>query len=109
MILEVRCCCRPEKLLGWLPVSDDVDVKEGVAVTFIIRPAHVRLLDSAVFGPLDGPLGVEHVPAEGVTLAIATYSAAPSGEWEYRLAFKSEDTPLETLRRIPGFHEHIGR
>ena len=85
MLLEVRCCCQPQKLRGHLEVADHL-VREGRRLAFPIfqRPP----------GPYDPNLKVEHV-----SLEVATFI---EGGFGY-LALKSEDIPVETLRQLRNF------
>lgn len=76
--LEVRCCCDPNRLLGWLPVPDHV-AESGKHVLFPVRGGEI----------LDLPIGVVFSPA-----------------WGYRTTINSNETPLEVLRDIPGFVEN---
>lgn len=85
--VEVRCCCDPARLIGFIDVPDDVTLRDGTIV----------------------PFQLEGVDA-AITLQIATWSYPSTrygDPWGYDddLAFKSDDTPIETLRRIPGFVE----
>jgi hypothetical protein len=96
--LEVRCCCQPAKLLGFLELPEKPAL--GAEVKFALTwapgvqraqsdpPAIVALTwgswSSCQYSTVDGT----------IVRAIAR------GE-----AFKSNDTPIETLRRISGFVE----
>lgn len=83
MRVEVRCCCQPQKLRG------HIDVPPGAAVPG--RPYRWPLLF------YDG-----HVA--WVELTFAMFSPGP-GSRPY-IALKSEDVPIETLRRIKGFEPY---
>jgi len=91
-VIEVRCCCQPEKLLGWLPTPDRLYC--GGRVTYVIPPR------------VDGPVlrGFTIQPAAVVVFEVAMVRAKDSSEW---LALKGDETPLELLRRIPGFQENL--
>lgn len=96
MRLEVRCCCQPQKLLGWLIVPDHV--RDGSVVSFVVSPAHwVReTLDSAP----------SFQPADRIDLPVATFGTyTQDGAPVRRRALKSEEIPIARLRRIPGFIE----
>lgn len=95
--VEVRCCCRPDTLLGWLPVRDD-QVWEGSRVRFEVKPATVEYHASE-----HGPVDVVRHARQVVTLPIAWWSSGIL--FDGHLALKSEETPLETLRQIRGFVE----
>lgn len=86
--LEVRSCCQPQKLLGWLEAPDDAHV--GMVRLFPVYPLG-RIVGNG-----------ESLYLDIVTLPIAAFYSPAEGE---RLAYKSEETPLEQLRLIPGFIE----
>jgi hypothetical protein len=106
--LEVRCCCQPRKLLGWLPVPRGVVVAPGVTVAFVVERA--RLVRARVprgrYGfPLEGTERLDdytHIDARKVTLPIARWNHGRLTG----LAYKSDDTPIEDLRQIEGFVEN---
>lgn len=80
--MEVRCCCQPTKLLGWLMV--DSEVKVGERVVFRM------------------PMGLERGDLVRDRVVVLPVDALmPSGE----LALKSDDVPLERLRLVRGFVE----
>ncbi len=82
--MEVRCCCVPQKLLGWL------DVMEGARqYAFTVNePVRVSSWPAIKFRRIVLPVAKINVGSE-------TY-----------LALKSEETPIEILRMIPGFVEN---
>ena len=84
MRLEVRCCCKPKKLLGWMEVSEDS--VRGRCLRFIVPP---KWNGPAIF--------------EAVDLEIADYF---DGEKHYT-ALKDNEVPLKTLRLIPSFTENV--
>lgn len=85
-MIEVRCCCRPQKLLGWVPVAY---TSNGVA--------RMRLSSSDAI--LELPVQAYHSPdTRSETFTFIT-----------RLAVKSEETPLEVLRLVRGFEENTTR
>lgn len=89
--MEVRCCCNPERVLGWLPV-----------------PAGVR--DTLnVF--LQGEVGFVAAMAQGMApppLVVLQLEIRPVfSRSETHLALKSMHKPVETFRRIRGFRENI--
>lgn len=76
--MEVRCCCKPQKLLGWLDVPDNCE-----------RVVRLSLIGGAV---LELPIApVTFYERDG----HSTYAA-----------IKSEETPLEMLRQVVGFREN---
>lgn len=98
MTMEVRCCCQPQKLLGWLPVPDGT--RRGSHVRFAVRqdlelvtaPGHAAPVNTSVELPVE---------------TFGTYDA--SGERVKHIALKSEETPIDVLRRIRGFVENTDR
>lgn len=85
--VEVRCCCVPSKLLGSLPVMDR-DLVLGRRIEFVVLQR----------------FGEPRLPR--VSLEIATWeSGVGRVELAGGLAIKSNDVPIEVLRRIPGFIE----
>jgi hypothetical protein len=91
-LLEVRCCCHPGKLLGWIDV-DASRAYAGAMIKFAIphRPP--------VFGI---PAGAQlDTGRSTITLTVAWLATGDSQQ----LAVKSNDHPLDLLRRIPAFRE----
>lgn len=96
--LEVRCCCQPKKLLGYLPVDPQL----------AIRGARIRFAIPATFPYSRSRLGdgdVKTTPQEVIVLPVESFQS--SNPDERHLALKSEETPIETMRRIPGFVENL--
>lgn len=80
-MMEVRCCCVPQNLLGWLPAP---------TVKFSGRTMNFPLPDGEV-----------------LTLPMSRYIERVHGEVVTDLiAYKSQETPIETLRLIPNFVEN---
>lgn len=109
MRLEVRCCCKPTKLLGWLEVPREL-VQLGGRVCFETEPRYQWA---------DG-YAVQLHRRQTITLPIAMFKTTDvfrvevdgrhedfELEWDAHLALKSEEVPLEVLRQIPGFLENI--
>ena len=85
MRYEVRCCCSPQKLLGW------AEAPEGApTVTFLLAVSYNSSLDAGC-------------ATETITLPIDRIQVP--GRPAYP-AIKAERTSIETLRRIPGFIEN---
>lgn len=80
MIMEVRCCCLPEKLLGHL------DVAPG------LQRVRYPLLTSYNI----------HMDFEVIELEVCEF-VGDNGIF-YK-CLKARDIPIETLRKIPGFKE----
>lgn len=93
--LEVRCCCDPGKLLGYLELDDRL-VYPGSRLRFAIHRMPL------VFGR---PLR-EQVTGETVELEVDWHGTFLDELLdEMQLAVKSNDTPIGQLRRVPGFRE----
>jgi len=95
--LEVRCCCQPNKLLGWLYADADRDV----VLSRLVSPSPVPLMTDA-----NSRVPIVPERCHQITMEIATI-ALGEGFQPYR-AIKAEGVPIETLRRIPGFIEYHG-
>ena len=99
--LLVRCCCQPTKILGSLPYDDGskelrVPVAGARGFDHIVFPVATMttLCDMPMLGRLDRDF-TKQIEIEQLIEAQ-----------RYReLAYKSEDTPIETLRRIRDFIE----
>jgi len=87
--MDVRCCCRPDKLLGSVPVPDSTQV--GTEVTFHL----VRAM--SVVEAFRG--ATEFVSPERIHLVATEWSSFG----QRGVALKAEGVPVETLQRIPGF------
>lgn len=71
-------------------------VRAGARATWPLNPVHVVSFDDATY------------LTERLTLEVRAWSHCPYGDFgpaETGLAFYSEETPLSTLRRVPGFVE----
>ena len=95
--IEVRCCCQPQKLLGWLPRPANVRV--GTAFIFVVAEPFERVLKGF---DVSRP---ETVKTVHVYLPVTLFQ--PGDGAEPYPALKSEETPLETLRQVRGFREHV--
>jgi hypothetical protein len=84
--LEVRCCCAPKQLLGWLPADSNREY-----VCFALSDPLDRSYKSVVKAP------------ETVLLPIREIFVPEKG---YYYAISSDETPVEKLRRIPEFVEN---
>jgi len=89
--MEVRCCCQPKKRLGWLDVFwSELEAKMVRRIEHIPFPASLE----------DAPQPSETI--KEICLPIVDIHIPGVGKY---LAIKSEDTPIETLRKINGFIE----
>jgi hypothetical protein len=91
-LVEVRCCCQPQKLLGWLQVPEH-RVKLGRVVRFHIPTTTIGL------GLIDPPSLTDSVV---VSLPVEMFKDGA----DMHLALKSEETPIDVLQRIPGFQRN---
>jgi hypothetical protein len=99
-LTEVRCCCDPLKLLGYLPSPPD----GGAHADFTLAPVFQS--------PAPGPRPVtEYLPGGHVRLSLCEF-AIPDPEYTpgsmfgmyiRGLAYRADGVELETLQRIPGF------
>jgi hypothetical protein len=100
--LEIRCCCVPRKLLGWVDVPEHL-ARAGEVVRFHLREPVLLLAPP--------PGHYFRVPAKApqfLALQIDRYRENEDGPWPllpgpWRLAVKSHEHPIELLRRIPTF------
>lgn len=76
--MEVRCCCDPFKLLGWLEIP----------------PGHREYIF---------PVAQDRT-VEAVILEVARIELGGRQYW----ALKNRDYPMETLRKMHGFQENVG-
>jgi len=108
--VEVRCCCDPGKLLGWVDLPGVPHVNEGDRFVFRLnadrllqaKPAS-PYLESALMGrveKLELSVAFWHQWHEALDVCGGAARTMIGG-----LAFRSDDTPIETLRRIIGFQE----
>lgn len=101
MLVEVRCCCQPVKLLGWINLPLETVMRRG-SVSFVALEEAPR-----VFGMSRD----ERCATQVISLPFADYindfrHRDKHGRPVAHPALKSNDYPLETLRKIPGFVPH---
>lgn len=102
MKLEVRCCCQPRKLLGWLEVADDY----RHSATFVIGPDTIERIDvSEISNDWRSSVVGRVIPGDSITLAIAEIGLVENGVTARYRALKADGVPIERLRLIPGFEE----
>lgn len=87
--LEVRCCCQPRRLLGWLEVPDP-------GAPSVVVP--VVSLNSVDGSPVQRP----EPSFSTFTLPLANLRDEVG---HMRRAVKAEGMSIETLRSVPGFVE----
>ena len=108
--LEVRCCCQPQKMLGWLNVSTE-NLKEEMCLHLPLEPDPFDIPDCHLS---DMPTSIrfkaqnEHCvlrirqlnPPSKRNPTDPFYVEPPS-----YLAISAEEVPMHTLKRIKGFVE----
>lgn len=94
--LEVRCCCEPGKLLGYLPVHENVKEREA------IRYSYLDLEYVSESETTKTNATVHHV-----NLTVARFYDKQN-DIEY-LAIKDNGVSIEILRKISGFEEYNQR
>lgn len=83
--LNVRCCCDPNIIFGTLPWNEN-----GSVVRF------QELI--SYYSPTDYNMPTK---IKTIDLEVAVYNFGGYRE----LAYKSNDLPIETFRKLPGFKE----
>ncbi len=96
MRLEVRCCCTPGKLLGWIDWPDDMrsSVRLPVVSSMTVEEGFLKISGDMT----------ESVPYESAVLTLCDFRKEALSR-PYK-AVKSNDVPIEVLRKIPGFQEN---
>lgn len=89
--VEVRCCCDPGRLLGWLDVPD-------AALRNSTFTVPLRLVNGN-YGEVQFELGTVLLPPQ------LLFPDWPAGEHRSVPAYKAPHLPIETLRRVRGFVE----
>jgi hypothetical protein len=94
--LEIRSCCVPRKLLGWVDVPEHL-ARAGEVVRFpLMEPV-------LLVGPPPGHRARARTPLY-LPLEIHRYRENEAAGW--CLAVKSHEHPIELLRHIPTFTEN---
>lgn len=89
--LEVRCCCEPEKLLGWITIDTKLAMDGfGFKVARVNRPLVVGTPASEQIRRVE----------DGVVLTVGLLSTDDEPPY---LAVKSNHHPVEVLRELAGF------
>ncbi len=96
MRLEVRCCCKPERLLGFLDVEER-DARRGARLSFRCQ----RLIDPRDLDSRSDELPYTETVIVSLVVALLNISTIGTAY----LALQSDDYPIEELRAIPGFVE----
>lgn len=87
MKLEVRCCCDPNKLLGYL----DHPNLQAVGDRWQVVIKH----------PVESPIDVEFPVFERIELMVMDCRVTGRAGW--KPAIRNPDVPIETLKLVPGF------
>lgn len=98
--LLVRCCCVPCKVLGSLPSDGSGELR----IPVLGRDGFDQLILKA--HPIVS-YAVRPTIQEGFDQLMKAAHDEPSSSMPFyrEMAYKSDDTPIETLRRIPAFLE----
>lgn len=91
MKIEVRCCCIPKKLMGWIDLPGGVF--RGQIINFDITELHSPVMPG--YKPVFKQRTIS-LPVEVINIP---------GKQPY-LALKSEETPLSEIRKIKTFTEN---
>lgn len=102
LLVEIRCCCDPNLLLGHVVLDRD-SVREGEIISFPLR-IEVSLKPMWLQADED-PFVVAPREVLRLPVAVATVLDRVNSRYAHLLAIKSNDTPIEKLRRIQGFTE----
>jgi hypothetical protein len=92
--IHIRCCCTPQLVLGTVDV-DEARVWDESVILFPLQ---------RTWSPRDEAAPGEPTPAP-LRLTVRTISDERDGRRRRELALHSNDTPIETLRRIRSFIE----
>lgn len=94
-LIEVRCCCQPHKVLGWLPVYGEHALERLGTIRYLQQPgSHVEWLQSQ---------------RTVLELPVALIGQRCYGVWLMWPALKGEETPIEELRKVRSFVENTLR
>ena len=93
---QVRCCCDPDRVFGYLKVPDFIAAHAKSGFRFRLNILAKSKFDAPTFAT-DNPLKIHTLALEFGTIAI--------GDAEAGVAIKSMDYPLELFRLLPGFRE----
>ena len=114
MDYELRCCCHPQNLLGWVPAP--AGLRQGERVRFILRAP--RGLTGRALAQHNAAAACEQFQAHHLELTVATYcerherlwpddphpSTPLIESWQHAYpAFSAHHQAVEVFLRIPGF------
>jgi hypothetical protein len=94
--VEVRCCCIPRKLLGWIEINKTPEMGDKWQFPLDIKTEGQQVPYYSI--PINPHMPVKH---RTITLGIEGINLSKD-----RMAFKSDETPIEDLRRIFNFTEN---
>jgi hypothetical protein len=106
MTVEVRCCCEPAKLLGWVQLEPDL-VVEGRRVVFAwaeIDPRDVHV-DRPFLLTTDLRMFTANVRRFEAKATSAPQPPGVEARWVSWIALDSGDQPLEVWRKVRAFTE----
>ena len=102
MKYEVRCCCQPQKLLGWI---DGLPADAKTVVLSVDGEVQRLELPVATFAArIEISPELELMAAPEIVADLYEECRRQSGR-----AIKAEGVPIETLRRVRGFIENHDR
>lgn len=110
MIIEVRCCCEPGKVLGWVDVEAD-RVVEGRVLKFpwmaplALTPSEAPPSKSTV-NVINATVRRFEAPTERRTTDARALELHERKSW---LALDSGHQPIEEWRKVRAFTENRGR
>ena len=92
-LLEVRCCCSPNKLLGWIRLPPNVPANAGRRFKVAMRPERLGL----------DP--IEYLDLEVAKLRLPAEDYYETGKTYQILAVKDNGATIQQLRRCGAFKE----
>lgn len=107
-MMEVRCGCMPEKVLGWLPAPRSGEFGMRRSMDFVGQripwwsPEEKAAMRPAQYG-LPQPVWFR------LTLHVEFFSSVCYGERLTWAAYTSDEVPLERLRSLTVFRENTWR
>lgn len=90
--LPVHCCCDPNKLMGWIVLSEFTHIQNSERMTFPTYSGNTITLVIEELRRLD-----------------RYGDFMDKSETAHQLAFRSDEIPIEVLRKIPQFIENTQR
>jgi hypothetical protein len=94
-VYEVRCCCVPQSVLGWMPLQRDLHEITGT----LVFPQEI----DGEFGEIRLPF-MKYGEADFEYRGFVAHMVSKRVWW----CLKAEGVPIEKLRQIQGFIENHG-